>query len=199
MDCTDYGLDFERLACHVLKLVHPSDLKRARSCHQPKVHFRIVENDRVLDDVIGLYLEKLQFATCRVADGILRMQREIYEKGRSPERDVKLQQRMDDLNRALANRAVLQYSDFVAFNGEDDEGEICRSLLFRENITQVVRCYARQSMVQVQCRKQFTSIRHEYRRYLKEVVPELYEVLTRDVQAFEERGSSPSTVDSCNF
>jgi hypothetical protein len=175
------NLEYQKLACHTLRLVHPSDETDCSEILLDLGVFRIIESDVALDQVIERYLSKLKNKATEIQVSYHRKSKELLGDEQGHERRHKLEMRMGEYNQQLRKKVVLTCRDFLKFNGHGD-AELKRDSYYSHG-AEMVRDFARKEHAQAQRTRGFDSSRAGYRKYLKHAVPELHRRLSVDIKA----------------
>lgn len=168
----EHDLEFQRLACSLLGLVHPEDEATYTDILLNLGHFRIIESEAVCSKIIERYLVNLrdfvdEFQTSiearaarRASSKLSRLQQQFYEEA--------------------AQHAVLHPTDFYRLNGRGDTEEK------RDRQSQgraAVKDLARKELARLQRMVSFTSNFRGYCEYLDRANPSLFFRLSQDILA----------------
>lgn len=176
---SEVDLDYERLACETLGLVHPADRDTYPERLLELGHFRIIESPAALNKVVDLYLTKLREIAAEVAE-----EYRIVSVGLNGQTDPhglkreKFSKQRNAMRDELAEKSVLSFSDFLQFNGRGDSEEKRDTYGFGRAF---VRDSARKELARLQRFVQFSSDYEGYRKYLDRACPSLFFRLSKDV------------------
>lgn len=173
----DRDLEYQRLACETLGLIHPADREDYNGLLLELGHFRIIESEAATRAVVERYLWKLRELMDEFETGLQR-RREALEYGDT--RRQQLDRMHGQFRDETKTHSVLLPDDFLRFNGRGDTEEK------REGFAQgraYVRQVAREELARLQRFTTFTSDFHGYCKYLDRACPDLFFRLSADIPA----------------
>ena len=177
----DRDLEYERIACTFLGLIHPTDQHSYEDRLLELGTFRIIESPAATKTVIDRYLLKLRtFAQEFLkAKNHKRTVLREHHSINSDRLDI-LQQTHAAVLEKIKEKAVLLPADFYRLNGRGDTEEK------RETFTQgraFVKDTARQELARLQRFTSFSSDFAGYCQYLDRACPDLFFRLSKDIPA----------------
>lgn len=168
----DPNLEFQRLACEKLGLVHPTDAAAYKGILLDLGHFRIIDSEAVTITVVERYLVKLRELVTEFQTGL---------KARwSAERASDLTALERKFAAEAATHAVLHPHDFYKFNGRGDTEEK-RETFARGRA--MVKDAARMELARLQRFVSFPNTFLGYCAYLDRACPSLFFRLKQDIPA----------------
>jgi hypothetical protein len=175
---SEVDLEYERLACETLGIVHPADRDSSPERLLELGNFRIIESPAVLKVIIERHLWKLRDLINEFEDGADKREKRI-EVG-NPRRQ-KLASMRTQFRDETAKWAVLSVADFLQFNKRGDSEE--KRETFRSSGRAFVRDTARMELARLQKFVQFSSNHSGYCQYLDRACPGLFFRLSQDIKA----------------
>lgn len=168
-------LEYERLACETVGLVHPDDRRSNPSRLLELGHFRIIESPAALNAVIDHHLAKLREFVAEFQGSL-----EHRRKNAASEEHTKLSKMQTQFAEETAKHAVLSMADFLQFNKRSDSEEKRETHGFGRAF---VRESARKELARLQRFVQFSSDFEGYCKYLDRACPSLFFRLSEDIPA----------------
>jgi hypothetical protein len=165
----DRDIEYQKLACKILGLVHPDDRGTFDGILLQLGQFRIIDSEAAAQKVIGRYLWKLRDITQEVLD---------EKRGRAALRLDGVGKQHQEMLSKISKKAVLLPADFYRLNGRGDTEEK------RETFTQgraFVKDTARQELARLQRFTSFSSDFAGYCQYLDRACPDLFFRLSKDI------------------
>lgn len=195
---------WQELACNMHGLVHPNKLAENNDPILDLGHFRIIDSQPALEQIIDQWLKHLQKTAAKIQSEYMAVinererekntekrwqlemsgwqkmrQRRLLDQQENPEDVLK---EFDDELLALS---VLSYDDYIRFLGRE-EAELKRdtsSLEIAYNPRSAPRDFARWKFARAQNFNAFKPTFEGYKKYLKYTFHDLFNVLSRDIPA----------------
>lgn len=174
---SEVDLEYERLACDTLGLVHPDDRDSYPERLLELGHFRIIESPAALKIIIERYLWKLRDMADDFEAAASKRQKLI--EASDPRRE-KLATMRRQFREETVKWAVLPLADFLQFNKRGDSEEKRETYGFGRAF---IRDTARQELARLQKFVQFSSDYSGYCQYLDRACPDLFFRLSKDIKA----------------
>lgn len=167
-------LEYQRLACQTLGLVHPVDRETFEGKLLELGTFKIIDSEAVTTCVVEQYLVELREFVQEFRDGLDRRQKS------APTRRDELQRLEHQFLKETAKHVLLDLRDFMRFNGRSDSEEK-RDSFSRGRA--YVKDTARKELARLQRFTTFSSDFFGYCQYLDRACPSLFFRLNQDIPA----------------